>query len=76
MSRRTARSAVGPSPNTISNVVSQRAAQAPERIALEVAVLRDALRDVRMGDLEQQRCRACAEQHGLAVDAPHLVRGP
>ena len=55
---------------------AQRAAQSPEGVGREVAVRGHPLGDERMGDLQQERRRPGAEQHGLAVDAPHLVSGP
>ena len=71
-----ARSAVGPSPNTRSSVVHQGASQPPERVVRPPGCARDTLRDERMGDLEQQRCRPGAQQHRLPVDAPHPAAGP
>ena len=51
----------------------QRPAQPSEGVRLEIAVRRHALGDERMRDLEEQGRRAGPEQHGLAVDAPHLA---
>ena len=57
-------------------VAPQRPAQPAPRIGAEVRVVVDAGRDRRMGDLEQERARAGAEQqHRLAVEPPRLGRG-
>ena len=49
----------------------QRAAQPGERVVFERRVLGDASGDKWVCDLEQERSRPGAKEHGLAVDAPH-----